>query len=81
MKNKNYDMKQVANELKIMLRNFKIGPNMLFDHLRFLKILQNNPKNEPYPHYFKLGLFKSVTCYRNNREFQKTLVTEKGVRL
>lgn len=68
----NYSMSEAAQELNITIGKFTIGRNILFEHLRYLQILQDYPnRNIPYTQFINLGYFQvlyaesknnSITC-------------------
>lgn len=76
-----YDMSLTTQLLNIKIGKFRMGRNVLYEHLRLLDILEyrgkvNYPKNE----FFKLGIFLQVPVLKeNNKIYFKTCVTKKGI--
>ncbi|HPH37632.1 MAG TPA: phage antirepressor KilAC domain-containing protein [Sediminibacterium sp.] len=74
------DMKYAAYFLNLRILNWPMGKNIIFEHLRMLQVLQDGKnKNKPYPHYYQFGFFEIISIKKNNKTFNKTVITEKGL--
>lgn len=75
-----YTFKKVLEILKITLLDWTMGKNILLEHLRDLKILQEGVNhNKPDKCFVDLGLFNPKSCIKNDGSHQILEVTEKGL--
>lgn len=81
MEKVNYSMTEAALHLNIRLGRYTIGRNVLMEHLRELKVLQTEgSKNKPFKEFYHHRFFDVITVTKNNRHWDKTVVTEKGIK-
>ncbi|NCI45040.1 phage antirepressor KilAC domain-containing protein [Sediminibacterium soli] len=81
MEKVNYSMTELAVHLNITLGRYTIGRNVLMEHLRELKVLQTEEaKNKPFKEFYQHQFFDVITVTKNNRHWNKTVVTEKGIK-
>ena len=77
---KSYTIQELAAELNIQIGTFVMKRNILFEHLRDLKILQDTPnKNVPYIEFINHGFFEVVIVKKHNKFYQRTQVTSVGL--
>ena len=77
----NYNMSEAAQELNITIGKFTIGRNILFEHLRYLQILQDYPnRNVPHNQFINLGYFQVLYVKSKNRFNSITCVTPLGIK-
>lgn len=70
------DMGDFAKSLKITNKGKIVGRNTLFAYLQSKKLLMD--KNVPYQRFLQQKLFETIEVVKNNRTYNKTLVTSKG---
>jgi hypothetical protein len=75
-----YSFKNLTEIFNIEMLDWSMGKNVLLEHLRFLKILQEGAmQNIPYKCFVDRGFFNPKSCIKQDEPHPILDITEKGL--